>query len=380
MAQTMNAGVPALDTPPEDSSAGSDTKEAGGRHACPAFLSRYRDLSALRYDFPLVLIPGDPDRFVRSLSDIVNGALEETAPKGIAGEHLRKCALRLEAEIRSCLSRGQTGSLTQLWDQAAQSLLEKAEEDRERDTLNSALRRVRSAVRVDGELIDCLEETPGKLLMHTWKAVQRKRNHEATRQLSELIIKLSGILKSDFFRSDEGRSPQVLKSGIGVADKGDFDFEVLSSILKQALPKDPIPEARRERVRRALAVLESQRFFPASAEGEGTVEPFSFVFRSCSEALETFQSRLPMMVEFLTAVRIAELEVENSYREEVHDSIFAELNEGSLTAEDIALFPSYLILLDGGQLDETQKAKLMDILSSGLPLKTVVTQTEVLTS
>jgi hypothetical protein len=56
----------------------------------PAVLARYRDLSRLRYDFPLVLVAeGALAGAVRSLSSVVDDMLVENAPRGLEGERLR---------------------------------------------------------------------------------------------------------------------------------------------------------------------------------------------------------------------------------------------------------------------------------------------------
>ena len=56
----------------------------------PALLAGYRDLTTLRYDFPLVLIrAGSDGQSVQSLSALFDGALKEIAANG-DGERTRK--------------------------------------------------------------------------------------------------------------------------------------------------------------------------------------------------------------------------------------------------------------------------------------------------
>jgi hypothetical protein len=81
------------------------------------------------------------------------------------------------------------------------------------------------------------------------------------------------------------------------------------------------------------------------------------------------------MVTLVKAVRIAELEIENHYKEAKHDRFFDQFRESSLSAEDISLFPSYLVCLSATHSDDADKAKLLQILSSGLPIK-VLLQTD----
>ncbi|MFI4961900.1 MAG: hypothetical protein ACHP82_10675, partial [Hyphomicrobiales bacterium] len=83
----------------------------------PAVLAGYRDLTALRYDFPLVLVRGGGGKPVQSLSGLVDGALNDIADGD--PERLRKHAYRLEREIRTLVAEGAAGSLSKMWDLAA---------------------------------------------------------------------------------------------------------------------------------------------------------------------------------------------------------------------------------------------------------------------
>jgi len=89
----------------------------------PAVFARYRDLTRLRYDFPLVLVDRGPGAgTLRSLSSVVDEVLQEIAPKGIDGERLRRHVLRLEQEVRALVASGASGALSELWAAAAPRL------------------------------------------------------------------------------------------------------------------------------------------------------------------------------------------------------------------------------------------------------------------
>src|SRR5512132_3042633 len=78
----------------------------------PALLAAYRDLTRLRYDYPVVLLEGDSSgEYVQSLSSVIGTLIEELAPRGIEGERVRKQLLRLERELRVLLSEGARGTL-----------------------------------------------------------------------------------------------------------------------------------------------------------------------------------------------------------------------------------------------------------------------------
>ncbi|MGO9787616.1 MAG: hypothetical protein ACLPL5_12530 [Stellaceae bacterium] len=113
----------------------------------PALFAGYRELSRLRYDFPLVLVPGRADgQFAQSLSGLVDNTLK-TAAQGADAERIRNHALRLEQEIRVLVAEGATGSLSVLWDKAAAKLTKGADK-----SFADSLKRVRAAIKFDGEV------------------------------------------------------------------------------------------------------------------------------------------------------------------------------------------------------------------------------------
>src|SRR5450759_4641128 len=82
----------------------------------PAIFAGYRDLIALRYDFPLVLMRAGGDRqSVQSLSGLIDDALKAVATDS-DGERVRRHGIRLEREIRKLIAEGITGSLSDLWE------------------------------------------------------------------------------------------------------------------------------------------------------------------------------------------------------------------------------------------------------------------------
>ena len=88
----------------------------------PALFAGYRDLTRLRYDFPLILVQNPAGgACVESLSGLIDGILDKIARGGDA-ERLRKHVLRLEQHIRAQAATGKEGKLSALWDKAAKEL------------------------------------------------------------------------------------------------------------------------------------------------------------------------------------------------------------------------------------------------------------------
>jgi ferredoxin len=346
--------------------ASDDAIVAGMR---PALLAPYRQLSSLRYDFPVILVAAADggDAYARSLTQVVDAALRKSAPPGVAGEGTRRRALTVEREIRTRLARGATGTLLQLWDDAARALVG------DDGAAARALREVHDALGVDGELADCDHDLPARFVRQAWSVVQREKAQVAGERIRRLVIRLEEILRADYLRSSRALEAPALQQSFGTAHHGLFDFEAMSGLLARAGKHGALDDRRQVRIERALAGLIAQRFFaPLTASAAGsTPAVHEFVFDSATEALAAFRRRLPEVAALLRALHVAELEVEGAYVDGMHDRIVDAIDEQSISATDLDFFPDYLVCLsaEAARADDTDH--LAKALSSGLPLKVV---------
>ena len=343
---------------------------AEGTDTRPALLARYRDLTALRYDFPLVLLRDANDKsYVQCLSAIVDNVAHAIA-KDDDGDRLIRHLLRLEQEIRVLIGGGAKGSLAALWDDAATRLAARGD-----DALKDSLKRGRAALKVEGPLADCDKTMPARLLNHAWAVVQDRKTRKLDADLTRLTIKLTDILEGDVARSAAGRSAASLKAAIGSGHADVFDFDALSQVLGKTSARDNLPVGRRRRIESLLSVLKAQRFFAIPGKGNGQTAPdrsYSFVFDSCTAALAAYRERLPKAMELAKSIAIAELEVNGEYREATHDAFFKDFDDGDLGQEELSHFPDYLISMAADKLHAPESDTLIEMLSAGLPVKLLV--------
>jgi hypothetical protein len=319
-----------------------------------------------------VLVAGRADETgIQSLSALVNGILQAVAPRGVEGEATRRHVLRLEREIRMLVAKGETGALLRLWDLAAKRIGAAAD-----PALAGSLGRVRAALQVDGEVVDCTYELPARLITHAWHAEQQHKSKRFDEELKRLIVKLSDILQADFVRSGAGTSAARLKAAVGTGMEEVFDFQALSKTLAQVSGKN-IPDSRRQRVEQALSVLKAHQ--SGGRRGAGWPDDLkSCAFANCREALAAFRKRLPQTIGLVKAMAIAELEIEGSYVEATHDPFFADFDESSVGGKDLGLFPDYLVCIRSENLHDPENAELMEILASEMPIKIVAQVSDVL--
>jgi len=336
----------------------------------PAVLAPYRDLATLRYDFPLVLVDDGPHAgAIRSLSSIVDEILRVVAPRGIEGERLRKAALRLERGIRERAAAGEQGTLAELWSAAVARVA--APQD---PSLREILADVGRRIDLDGRVVDCDAALPAAFVTHAWRAAQAGKAKAFRALVDRLAVKLSDILRAAYMHSQGGQRPESLRASLGGAHRNAFDFDAMSRLLERNMPQDELPAARRRRIEWALDVLRTQSFYPdpRMAGRPGAAPSYEFRFSDCAAAAAAYRERLPRLAQVVKAIAVAELEADGQYVEAKDDPVFAHYDETALSAEDIALFPDYLVCIPAGANDAPQNAGLMDTLSAGLPVKVLV--------
>ena len=336
----------------------------------PALFAGYRDLSLLRHDFPLVLVAdASGATTIRSLSSIVDEALLEAAPRGIAGERLRKHALALEREIRARVSAGESGTLSDLWKAAAERV-----SAFDKENADEVLRYTNAALKLDGAAIGCDKAMPSRFLVHLREATQAAKARAFRQVVDTLVVRLNDILRAAFIHSTAGQQPDALRASVGGTHQQMFDFDAMSRLVGRRAPKDELSPARRRRIEAALSILRGQHFFtdPKAAPSPDAIVPFEFQFQDCASAAEAFRARLPALVETVRAMAVAELEAGGRYVEADHDPFFECFGVHALTPDDLALFPDYLVCIPPDRNDSPENANLIEMLSSGLPVKVLV--------
>ena len=335
----------------------------------PALFAGYRDLTQLRYDFPLILIEDTKGgTAVESLSGLIDGILEKIA-RGNDADRIRKHVLRLEQHIRAQAASGKEGLLSALWDKAARAL---SKDDKQ---IADSLSRARANLKIDGQIVDCNTAMPYQLIGHVWALTQTQRARRFGEIMDRLVVKLSEILQADFANSNAGRSAANLKRTFGSGPMDQFNFDAMSRILCKSAPKESLSKSRKKRIEKLISTLTTQRFFPVPASGG---DPYTFAFESCSDAIKAYRERLPKAIELSKSVAIAELEVKGEYSEAKHDRLFESFGEAGLDPRDMAIFPDYLVRIHADRLPGEELSSLTEIMSLNLPIKVLVQTDDVI--
>lgn len=334
----------------------------------PALFAHYGDLSALRYDYPVILLDEPVDgEYVLSLTDYCNRILRKIAPPGAGGNRVRLQLMALETAIRRMSAQVSVNKLSRIWNLAGAELLAKSDDDK-RELLQETWDAAVAAMPLDGLLVNCDKDLPLVFTEHAWRAAENQRAAATMAKIDRLILRLGDMLRIDENKDGRSRSPRNLKESVGVHYRDTFDFELLADMLNKSGDQARLPAARKKRIKSALATLQAQRFFTHSKGGK-VDNRHNFEFRSVGAAMQAWYERLPELVALNNALAIAELEVDNRYREDRHDVALGQLGAQALSPADLALYPSYFVSLSEKELDGSEQALLMDALSSDLPIK-----------
>jgi hypothetical protein len=122
----------------------------------PALFARFKDISEVRYDYPVILVEENLGKsMVESLSSVIDKALLEVKP-GIEGDRIKKNALQIEKEIRCLLTNGVKDNFSSLWNKAANTYLSQVEK-----AFQEKMEEFKASIKIDGEVvIDCNEKFP----------------------------------------------------------------------------------------------------------------------------------------------------------------------------------------------------------------------------
>lgn len=344
--------------------AGETAETPVGTGLRPALFAAYRDLTRLRYDYPLVLHAGGSGLpLVEPLSALVDRTLARIGGTRTATDRMRTHALRLERDLRAAIGDRGARPLVELLDEV---LLRLAPE--RSPAFFEDVRLLRSALPAGGEILDCDSRSPGHLVAHLWQALLREKADVFHRQVDTLILRLADILRVDRGHSEAARTPASLRASVGAIHGEAFDFEAMSRMLAGVPGGSALTESRHRRIESTLAQLESQRYYPTTNDG-GALD---FRFDHCASALAAFRQRVPGMARLARAITIARLEIEGTYSEPRHDALFEQLAGGLPDPHDLALFPDYLVCVNSRDLGAAGRGEVLDILASGLPIKVLL--------
>jgi ferredoxin len=342
-----------------------------------------------RSPHPFVLVRADDAAHpvaAHALCGLLNERIAQMQSAGRGARTLADNVQRLSvAAARELADREPCADLRDLLAAAARRLRDELELPEEEDRAFLAdVAELRTRLPGDARVLDLRPETPLRVTLEVLDAVREPLHRRFVTELETLREQLRDLLDLDRLSSAEGRSPAALAASLGSSATERFDPDALAQMLPQEAASGVLDDARRGRVRAALAAIDA---YLALREEH----PRAVLVRSPSvdlalpnrieqcvhpdplaAAVGLFDGLSARMAEIFRAVRTARLEIADDYRHEVHDTQLASLDWEAFSAEEIDLVPAVIALTSGRRLRQRDQSSLSELLRSSRVVHVVV--------
>jgi len=366
--------------------------EAVSSDYLPALLEPYRDVSRLRYDYPLFLFPADegdidptPDSLAKPLSQCLLESVNAFAPGDESARILKDNLPWIERDLRGRLAEIEGPVAAKpLLEAATEALLKHLKLDKENNQ------------RLEGDIARLLEGTPegGKLLaygrypaihllIHVIRNNVIPRHAKFRGEIAQHIRDLKRLLEVDWTKSDEAKLPEKLQGSVGGA-AAYFDTGALSKVMDHSHGSVAMSKTRRARIESALKLLEEYqqnetlvRFVHHGDLDDDWLQEipgFEQITDSdpCAAATRLFDEEAARLAQVFGAARIAELEIEGIYDEAIHDPFFANFTWEAFSREELLLVPAVIALESATHVSDDGMSSFSRLLSSGRPVQIFV--------
>jgi len=358
----------------------------------PALLDPFRDVSRLRYQYPLVLFAApskgecsDLEELAQPLSAWLEQAITGFAPEPGAARVLKDHRAWIEHHLRTLLN-GREGPMVAAaaLEGAGRALQEHLGlKGAEHQQLGQDLGTLVSALPDGALMLGYGRYVALHLLVHVirWWVVPRRERFE--KEVQKCIRGLDELLEVEHGKSDEAIEPRMARDSVGLGGTR-FDPLALSTVMDHSRGARVMAPERRTRIEKTLRILESWqpdpiliRFIHAETItgdwlSENPVAASVIDPEPCARATVLFDEQARRLAEIFGAVRVARLEIDRIYDPALHDPWFANFDWEGFSQEELLLVPAVIALESANKLAGPDLRAFSRLLSSGRPVQILV--------
>jgi len=355
----------------------------------PALLNAFRDVSKVRYDYPLFLYSplgrrGGP--LAKPLAQFLRDTVEEFAPGADAGRILKDNLAWVERALRQGLSDQEAPvDATPLLEKAVEGLqqhLGLTGENQER--LQGDLEKFLKAAPKGGQLLGYSKYVAIQLMAHAVRSHVIPRRSGFQQRVNELIRGLDILLEVEHEKTEAATKPEAVKGSVGGA--GDlFDASALSAVMKKhSHGSVSMKPEQRVRIEGALDTLKGYKEDTTAlrlvhngrlvGDWVGNTADISSVEDAdpCTNATAIFDEEAGKLAKVFAAARIAELEIKGVYDPLIHDAWFANFNWEAFSQDELLMLPAVIAVDSADRIGGEGMASFSRLLSSGRPIQILV--------
>lgn len=348
----------------------------------PALLNAYRDASAIRYQYPLYLIPPDGTTLsvlAKPASEYLVESLEALAPDADDARILKDNLPWLERYLRQNLKGSDPVDAAKLFAEAAAAMQEQLDlNPGSREKLDADLERLKGTIAAGGQFLSYGPRVSLHLMLHAIRHRHGQSREQLRQRIDKQIYRLQSLIDVEKAKSADANEPAKVKTSVGSGSRH-FDTGALSGMLEHRVhgSVEMLPE-RRARIEHALQELRDWQDCPVLVRFVGQLEdpwfselPELELINSddpCTTATGVFERDAADFARLFTALRIAALEIDENYSPAIHDSWFASFDWQAFSNEEMQLVTRVVALVSADYLAGDGLPSFSQLLGSRLPV------------
>jgi len=348
----------------------------------PALLNAYRDASAIRYQYPLYLVPPDGTTLsvlAKPASEHLFDSLEALAPEADDAKILKDNLPWIERYLRQKLESPDPVDAPRLFAEAAAAMQEQLDLDPgSREKLDADLERLKGAIKAGGQFLSYGPRVSLHLMLHAIRHRQGQSREQIGERIDKQVYGLQALLNVERAKSADANEPGSVKTSVGPGSRH-FDTGALSGMLEHRAHGSVMMLAdRRDRIESALRELQAWRDRPVLVRFVGQLEdpwfsnlPELDLIDSddpCKTAAEVFERDAADFAKLFAALRVAALEIDGNYNPAIHDSWFASFDWQAFSNEEMQLVTRVVALVSADYLASDGLPSFSQLLGSRLPV------------
>jgi len=351
----------------------------------PVSLNSFRDVSKVRYDYPLFLFPADASDgtpLAKPLSRFLGDTVEGFAPGAESAKILKDNLAWIERELCSKLQGKEAPvDAAPLVVDAAKALQKQLDLKGEHvDRLQADLDQLVAAVESGSQFLSYGRLAAVYLLLHVARCKSAPRRAAFSQEVAQLAAGLKALLAVEKTKTAAARKATAIKQSIS-GSSNLFNATAMSKMMNHSQGSASMPATRRKRIEGALEVLESYQNDPvlvravhADKLGEtllADADDFESVGNAdpCSVAAATFDAEAEKLAKVFAAVRIARLESKDAYKPAIHDAWFKNFGWEGFSQEELLLIPTVVAIDNANNVASAGLSSFSQLLSSGRPVQ-----------